>query len=71
MKEIQRLHGFPKVIFNYRDPKFIRNFWKDLWKIMGTTLDLSSTYHPQTDGQIKIVNKCLECYLCCFYSDKK
>jgi hypothetical protein len=52
MKEIHRLHGFPKVIVSDRDPKFTRNFWKELWKIRGTTLAMSSTYHPQIDGQI-------------------
>jgi hypothetical protein len=51
MKEIHRLHGFPKVIVSDRDPKFIGNFWKELWKMSGTTLAMSSTYHPQTDGQ--------------------
>jgi hypothetical protein len=51
MKEIHRLHGFPKVIVSDRDPKFTGNFWKELWKMSGTTLAMSSTYHPQTNGQ--------------------
>jgi hypothetical protein len=38
MKEILRLHGFPKVIVSDRDPKFMRNFWKELWNVSGTTL---------------------------------
>jgi hypothetical protein len=63
MKEIHRLHGFPKVIANDKDPKFTRNFWKQLRKIRGTILTMSSTYHPQIDGQTKIVNKYLESYL--------
>ena len=68
MKEIHRLHGFPKVIVRDRDPNFIGNFWKELRKIMGTTVDMSSTYHPQTDGQTKIVNKCLDGFLHCYSS---
>jgi hypothetical protein len=68
MKEIHRLHGFPKVIVSGRDPKFIRKFWKEIWKMIGKTLAMSSTYHPQTDCQTKIVNTCLEGYLCFYYS---
>jgi len=46
MKEIHRFYGFPKVIVSDRDPKFIGNFWKELYKMSGTTLGMSSTYHP-------------------------
>ena len=49
MKEIHRLHGFPKVIISDRDQKFKGIFWKELWKIKGTTLPMSSTYHSQID----------------------
>ena len=38
---------------------------------MGTQLAHSSYYHPQSDGEIEIVNKCLEGYLRCFVFDKK
>ena len=38
---------------------------------MGTQLAHSSSYHPQSEGQTEIVNKCLEGYLCCFVSNKK
>jgi hypothetical protein len=64
MKEIHRFHGIPRVIVSDRDPKFIRKFWKKLWKMSETTLAMSSTYHPQIDSQIEIVNKCLEGYAC-------
>ena len=50
-KNIYKLHGFPKIIVSSRDAKFTSNFWKGLCKQIGITLNMSSGYHPQTDGQ--------------------
>jgi hypothetical protein len=58
-KEVIRLHGLPKSIVSDRDTKFIGNFWTTLWKKLGTNLAFSSAYHPQTDGQIEVVNRSL------------
>jgi hypothetical protein len=58
-KEVIRLHGLPRSIVSDRDTKFIGNFWRTLWKKLGTNLEFSSAYHPQTDGQMKVVNKSL------------
>ena len=44
MKEIFRLHGFPKEIVSDRDPKFTSNFWKGLFVDLGTKLNFSTAY---------------------------
>ena len=60
MKQIFSLHGIPKVIISDRDPKFTGNFWKSLFKGLNTTLNFSTSFHPQTDGQTERVNQVLE-----------
>ena len=70
MVTIQKLNGNPRVIVSDKDPIFTRNFWMELFSCLGTQLAHSSSYHPQSDGQTEIVNKCLEGYLDCFVCDK-
>jgi hypothetical protein len=68
---VQKTHGIPNIIVSDRDPIFTRHFWKELFSCLGTQLAHSSSYHPQSDGKTKIVNKCLEGYLRCFFSNKQ
>ena len=49
LKQIFRLHGVPKVIISYRDPKFTGNFWKSLFKGLNTTINFTTSFHPQID----------------------
>ena len=70
LKQIFRLHGVPKVIISDRDPKFIGNFWKSLFKGLNTTLNFSTSFHPQIDGQTKRVNQVLEDLLRMYVKDQ-
>ena len=61
------LRMLPYSIVSDWDAVFTSSFGKELFKLQGTNFNLSSSYHPQTDGQTEVVNHALEMYLYCFY----
>ncbi|GKA88779.1 putative reverse transcriptase domain-containing protein [Tanacetum coccineum] len=60
LKEVVTRHGIPVSIIYDRDPRFASNFWRSLQKALGTNLDMSTAYHPQTDGQSERTIQTLE-----------
>jgi transposase InsO family protein len=68
--DIVRLHGVPQSIVSDRDPVFTSAFWHELMRLTGTKLYMSSTFHPQTDGQTEAANRVIVMYLRCFTSDR-
>ena len=58
--EIVRLHGVPASIVSDRDSRFTSYFWKAFPKALGTRVNMSTAYHPQTDGQSERTIQTLE-----------
>nr|GFA82594.1 putative reverse transcriptase domain-containing protein [Tanacetum cinerariifolium] len=51
LREVVTRHGIPVSIISDRDPRFASNFWRSLQNALSTRLDMSTAYHPETDGQ--------------------
>ena len=60
MTRIVCLHGVPRTIVSDRGTQFTSKFWNQLHETLGTRLELSTAFHPQTDGQTERVNQILE-----------
>ncbi|GKA55694.1 putative reverse transcriptase domain-containing protein [Tanacetum coccineum] len=60
MKEVVTRHEIPVSIICDRDGRFTSQFWRSFKKALGTRLDMSTSYHPQIDGQSKRTIQTLE-----------
>ena len=64
--QIVRLHGFPTDIVSDRGTQFMSHFWENLMEVAGVSLNFSSAFHPEANGQTERVNQIIEQYLRCF-----
>ena len=60
LQHIFKLHGVPQDIVSDCDPRFVSSFWKEFCKSLGTKQNMSTPYHPETDGQTERMNRVLE-----------
>ncbi|KAI5675744.1 hypothetical protein M9H77_06694 [Catharanthus roseus] len=51
LKNVVKLWGVPSNIVSDRDPRFTGRFWTELFKLLGSDLNFSTSFHPQSDGQ--------------------
>lgn len=69
-KEVVWLHRLPLSSTSNRNTKFLSHLWQTLWKLLGTRLQFSCTYHLQTKIQTKIADWTLLKLLCCLVQDQ-
>lgn len=69
MRHVFKMHGFPQDIVSDRGPQFSSRFWKAFGRLIGSSISLSSGYHPQSNGQTERVNQEVEKTLRCLAGD--
>ena len=71
VQHVFRLHGMPATIVSDRDPRFTSHFWRTVFTLLGTQLNMSTAFHPQTDGQSERAFRTLQQMLRSFVNPKQ
>ncbi len=71
MRHVFRIHGFPQDMVSDRGPQFTSRFWKAFGRLIGSSISLSSSFHPQSNGQTERVNQEIEKTLRCLVADNQ
>jgi transposase InsO family protein len=71
VSEIVRMHGVPKRIISDRGSMFTGRFWTSFQEALGTQLNFSIAYHPETDGKTERQNQILEDMLHMYVIDQQ
>ena len=69
--EIWKHHGLPTDIVSDRDSRFTSETWKEFLRLLGIGPQMSTAFHPQTDGQTECLNQTIEAYLRAFVGHKQ
>lgn len=69
LQHVWKLHSLPWSTLSDHGPQFVSEFMCELYCLLGITILSSTTYHPQTDGQMEWVNQELEQYICIFINE--
>ena len=71
LRTVVARHGMPKRIVSDRDGRFVSRFWQALVKALGCNHTMSSSHHPETDGQSERMHRSVEQVLRCYVSSRQ
>jgi transposase InsO family protein len=71
LHHVWKLHGLPRNVVSDRGVQFVREFTRELYRLLAIRIAASTAYHPQTDGQTERVNQEQEQYLCIFVNKRQ
>jgi len=70
-REVWKYHGLPTDIVSDHDSRFTSETWKEFLRLSGIRPQMSTMFHPQTDGQTERLNQMIEAYLRAFVSKEQ